>query len=433
MDNNKQGDGAPDAPGDSPGPQEPESPLLELVANAVPALMAYFEAGTMRCRFANRRYAEFNGWTPQSILGKTVREAIGEEAWVAIQPHVERVLKGQVSQYTREAVLPSGLRRMIEVNLLPHKAPDDTMLGAFVLINDITAHWQAQRDLREAEERMRKFAQATTEGIVFHRNGFITDTNEAILDLLGYAQREMIGRHVLDFIAEPLRGRTAEYIRRGQEDPYETEAIHRLGRNIPVEVVGKTLPMQGESIRLAVVRDISARKDAQQRIEFIAHHDALTQLPNRLHMQEKLQSILALARRHAASVAVLFIDLDGFKPVNDSLGHKAGDVALATVARRILATVRTADAVARIGGDEFLVALSDVRDDDAVAHIARKLLVAIDQPIEVPDARAFAHVTASIGISVFPRDAGTGDELIVLADQAMYRAKEAGKNAYRFF
>jgi len=405
--------------------------LLEGVADAVPAALAYFEAQTLRCQFANRRYAELNGWTSQSILGKTVREAIGDAAWDRIQPDVARVLQGQPSQYTRDATLPDGRVRKIEVSLIPHMGGSDRPIGAFVMIQDVTAHWEAQQGLIEAEERMRKFAQATTEGIVFHRDGVITDANEAMQHMLGLSLTEIQGRHVLEFIAEHLRDRTAQYMREGREDPYETEALHRSGRLLPIEVVGKTMPMQGESFRLAVVRDITSRKEAQRRIEYLAHHDALTQLPNRVHMQEKLQSILALAKRHGSSVAVLFVDLDGFKPVNDRYGHQAGDRVLATVAQRILATVRHADAVARIGGDEFLVALSDVRDDGAVATIARKVLAAIAESIDLGGPQA--RVSASIGISVYPRDATAGDELIVLADQAMYEAKDAGKNAYRFY
>lgn len=405
--------------------------LLEGLAEAVPAALAYFEAATLQCQFANRRYAQLNGWTPETILGKTVREAIGEAAWETIQPHVERVIKGEVSHYTRDANLPDGQRRKIEVSLIPHGTASGTTLGAFVMIHDVTDNWQAREGLVEAEVRMRKFAQATTEGIVFHRNGTITDVNEALQQMLGFSADEMQGHHVLEFISEPLRERTAQYMRAGREEPYESEALHRSGQSIPIEVVGKTIPFQGENARLAVVRDITARKEAQRRIEYLAHHDALTQLPNRLHMQEKLQSILALARRHGSAVAVLFVDLDGFKPVNDQFGHQAGDRVLASVAQRIQATVRHADAVARIGGDEFLVALSDVRDDDAVAAIARKVLAAIAEPIDVGGPQA--RVSASIGISVYPRDASAGDELIVLADQAMYEAKDAGKNAYRFY
>ena len=143
-----------------------EFSMLRLIADSVPALIAYFEVGTLVCRFANQRYASYNGHSPQSIVGKTVLQAIGDAAWTAIQPHVDRTVRGEQVQYVRAQTLPSGAQRMIEVNLIPHFNDAGTQLGVFVLINDITHHWHSERLVRESEERMRKFAEATTEAIV---------------------------------------------------------------------------------------------------------------------------------------------------------------------------------------------------------------------------------------------------------------------------
>ena len=410
---------------------KPHDSLLRLIADSVPALIAYYLTDTLQCQFANRRYAEYNGWTPQSILGKTVREAIGEPAWTVIEPHVKRVVAGETVQYVREQTLPDGVHRVIEVNLIPHFEDSGAQRGAFVLINDITTQWQAERAIRDSEERMRKLAEATTEGIVFHNHGVVTDANEAIQRMLGYSLEEVVGRRILDFVPEMWRQTVGDYMAGGLEEPYEAAVTHRRGHVIPVEVVGKTLPFAGGSYRLAVLRDISARKAAQERIEFMALHDNLTQLPNRLYLMERLDSILAMARRRQATVATLFLDLDNFKLVNDSLGHHAGDLLLREVAHRLKQAVREADVVARLGGDEFLIVLTDIVNHDDAGVVAANLIEAISAPVLIDE--QMMSVSPSIGISVFPDDGLSASELIRRADAAMYRAKNCGRNNYQFF
>ena len=405
--------------------------MLRLIADSVPALIAYFEVKEQRCQFANRRYAEYNGWTPETILGKTVREAIGDAAYTFIKPHIDQVMQGRVAKYVREQTLPSGEIRVIEVNLLPHFGDDGVQCGTFVLINDISHHRQTEREIRDSEERMRKLAEATDEGIVFHKDTVITDVNAALLRMCGYTLAEMVGRKTLEFVPESCKQVVIDYIKAGREDPYEAAITHKDGREIPVEMVGKTMPFKGETYRLAVVRDITARKEAQKRIEFMAHHDMLTQLPNRTYMQERLEKVLALARRRHGAAAILFIDLDNFKTVNDSLGHHAGDQLLCEIARRLSGAVRDADLVARLGGDEFLVVLSDLASRADAAIVAAKLLEIINAAAQIDGHRL--SVSPSIGISVFPGDGESADELIRHADAAMYHAKDSGRSNFQFF
>ena len=405
--------------------------LLRLIADSVPALIAHYELPTLKCQFANRRYAEYNGWTLQTILGKTVREVIGEAAWKVIGPHVEAVVGGKTVKYVREQTLPGGEVRVIEVNLIPHFDDARTQMGAFVLINDITLQWQAERAIRDSEERMRKFAEATNEGIMFHRNGVITDANQALQRLVGYSHDELVGRQILEFIPKVYQKTVSNYTEAGREDPYETAVIHKNGREIPVEVVGKTMPLKGDVYRLAVLTDISARKAAQERLEFMALHDTLTQLPNRLYLMDRLNNILAMARRRQGSVAILFIDLDNFKTVNDSLGHHAGDVLLCQVANHLKVAVREADVVSRLGGDEFLVVLTDIVTRSDAGVLATHLIKTVNAAVTIGGHQA--SVSMSIGISVFPEDGETADDLIRHADAAMYHAKDSGRSNYQFF
>jgi diguanylate cyclase (GGDEF)-like protein/PAS domain S-box-containing protein len=404
--------------------------LLRLVADAVPASIAYFEVGTLRCRFANERYARSNGHTTTSIFGKTVREAIGEPAWEVIQPYVQRCIAGEQVRYTRQHATPDGQPHMIEVNLIPH-FDADRLLGAFVLIHDITHHWQAERAVRESEERMRKFSAATEEAIVFHRDGRITDGNEALERLTGYAIPEVRGSMIFDYISPEYRSAAIEYTQSGREDPYEVVIVHREGRPIPVEVVGKTMPIDGEEYRIAVVRDITARKQAQERVAFMALHDTLTQLPNRRFLMEQLDVTLSRARRNHGRLALLFIDLDHFKTVNDSLGHHAGDELLCEAARRLTAGVRDADIVARLGGDEFVVVLSDLHGPLEAAMVADKLLAAMTAPHTVEGTPV--SLSPSIGISLYPENGSDADELLRHADAAMYHAKDSGRGNRQFY
>jgi len=417
---------------DNPPSQPPlQEPLLLTITNQVPALIAYYDPRTLRCRFANRQYAEANGWTADTIIGKTVREAIGEPAWALIEGHVARAVNGEKVEYIRPQILPSGERRYIEVDLVPHFDPLGAQIGVFVLINDITRHYLAEQSIRDSEERMRKFAAATTEGIFFHKNGVLTDVNEALLAITGYRRGEMIGHNTLEFVPPDHHQEISDYLRAGKEEPYESEVFHRNGQRLPVEMVGKTLRLGGETWRLGVLRDITDRKRDQARIYHIAHHDMLTGLPNRIQLVERLDQALALAKRRSAGVAILFLDLDHFKTVNDSLGHAAGDGLLKEIARRIRGLLRETDVVARLGGDEFLIILPELESPEAAANVAAKLISTIAGQT-VLEGRA-VYVSPSIGISIYPRDGASADELVRAADAAMYSAKEQGRGNYQFF
>ncbi|MBK7813194.1 MAG: diguanylate cyclase [Rhodocyclaceae bacterium] len=404
--------------------------LLRLVADSVPAMMAYY-ALDLKCRFANRRYAEANGFTVDTILGLTVRQVIGEEAWRHIEPHVMRVQAGQAVRYVREQVMPGGETGAIEVNLIPHFSDTGEQTGAFVLINEITRQWRAERALRESETRMRKFVQASNEGIVFHRDGLITDVNEALLRMGGYDMADMTGRSVLEFVPAEWRPTIIDRIRGQSEEPYEAEMLLKRGERLPVELAGKVMPYDGENHRMVIVRDITFRKQARERMEFLALHDALTQLPNRLYLDEYMERTLALARRQHNAVALFFIDLDDFKQINDTLGHQAGDEVLRETAQRLRAAVRESDLVARLGGDEFLVVLTNIESERDTERIANSVLAAMQPPVLLK--RQLVTALPSIGIAMYPEHGDSMDALIRCADTAMYQAKQAGGNRHVFW
>jgi diguanylate cyclase (GGDEF)-like protein/PAS domain S-box-containing protein len=348
-----------------------------------------------------------------------------------VQPSIDEVVQhSRTVAYVRELKAADGSRRWIEVNVLPHLGAHGKPLGAFVIVTDITQHQLATQALRASEERLTKFMQASAEGIAFHKEGVITDANPPLCALVGYSLDELRGRSALDFIAPDQVARVVAVLGADEELSYESVILHKNGTRIPVEFIGRTLVYENERQRMSVVRDLRDRHAAQARIHHLAHHDALTGLPNRLSFMERLSAHIELSRLSGTQLALLFIDLDHFKRVNDSLGHLVGDTLLQTVAARISGCLRASDLVARFGGDEFMVLLPDASRDD-VAEVALKLLNAVEVPVDA-EGRAIS-VTPSVGIAMFPADGDAPTELIKHADTAMYIAKARGRANYQFF
>lgn len=421
-------------------PPQAQAALFRLLADNVPVLIAYYNASDFRCQFANRQYAQAFGRDTESIIGSTFEEVIGAQAAREIQPQVERMLAQRLAVvYERSMVGADGSTRRLEVHLLPHlegEAAAAAAVGAFVLIHDITRHRLAEQAARESEERLSKFMQASAEGIVFHKDGFITDANPPVCELTGFSLEEMLGRKTLEFIAPDHVAQVAAVIASGQETAYESMLIDKHGQRIPVEFIVRTMMRGGERLRMTIVRDIRDRHAAQARIHHMAHFDALTGLPNRVSFMAHLErSMLATADGFESRLALLFIDLDNFKRVNDSLGHLVGDTLLRTVATRITAGLRATDVVARFGGDEFVVLLSNLAANGLhasdAAEVAHKLLAVISAPVDA-EGRPLT-VTPSIGIALYPGHGDTSEELVKHADSAMYLAKARGRANVQFF
>jgi len=182
---------------------------------------------------------------------------------------------------------------------------------------------------------------------------------------------------------------------------------------------------------IGVSQDVTERKRSEDEARFLAHHDTLTGLPNRRLLDDRLRQAVYLAQRHDSKVAVMLLDLDGFKEVNDTLGHRAGDAVLREVAQRLTGCMRKSDTLARQGGDEFVIVVPDLNLETDCQTIAEKVLRALEPEFRV-DGTGF-RIGASIGVSLYPADAGDGESLLRNADIAMYRAKNLGGNNYRFY
>ncbi len=405
---------------------------LRDLADRVPLMMGYHEAGELRCTYANQPYAHAFGFDVQAIHGCSIPQVLGEELAQQVQPFIAQALRsGQRCSCEQEIELADGHRVWTEVAFAPQHDEAGRVQGLFVLLSDLTRHRSAERAMIESEERLAKFMQASVEGILFHRDGRIADANPAICELLGQTLHELLGRRVLDLIAPEQRSRVAHVAAAGKDVTYETALMHRDGSRLPVEFIERSSLQQGLHMRMTIVRDVRDRHAAQARLHYLAHHDPLTGLPNRAAFLAQLEHLMVAARAAGTQLALLFIDLDHFERVNDSVGHTAGDALLKTVARRIGEQVRSTDRIARFGGDEFMVLLPGVRDPADVIHVANKLLTAVSAPLAI-EGRPIS-VTPSLGIALYPRDGETPDVLIKHADAAMHVAKARGRATYAIF
>ncbi len=268
--------------------------------------------------------------------------------------------------------------------------------------------------------------------------GQIIHANRKLCDMLGYSLDELRLRTVAD-ISHPEDLHTTDVLRTdlhaGRLDSFKCEKRY-LRKNGTVLWVGLTVAVKRDAhgrdlYDISVVEDISARKDAEARVQYLANHDELTGLPNRMLFNQLLKHALESGKRYQQRFAVMFIDLDRFKQINDCLGHEAGDVLLKEMAVRFRHCVRASDVVARLGGDEFVVLVREVDHQSQIATIARNILAAAIRPVTILGQEC--RVTASIGISVYPGDGEEEQSLLKHADIAMYLAKQEGKNNFQFF
>lgn len=306
-------------------------------------------------------------------------------------------------------------------------------IRSYELEHEIVQRHQAEEALRSSEEKYRTIVENMKEGYCeVDREGCVTFVNTAMCEICGYEADEILGMHRGRFIAEESRDEVlARFARilKGDEEMAEFDyPIIRKGgdrRHIGVSV-SVIRDSSGERTGYrTIVRDVEARKRYEQELIYMAYHDPLTGLKNRKGFYERLETDILRAKRYGGQVALLYIDIDRFKEVNDTLGHEAGDEVLREITRRLVDNLRQCDCVARVGGDEFAVVL-DNADGCDVELVVRKVAVILAQPYSA-GGRDVAYVSGSVGVAVFPDDAVTASDLIRYADSAMYEVKRSRK------
>ncbi len=301
-------------------------------------------------------------------------------------------------------------------------------------VRDITAQHRARIALESESQKNEMLLRTATDGVhILDKDGNLVLMSDSFCRMLGYTRQEMQGMHVSQWDAKwtdsELRERVAQLIKEGAT--FETQHRRKNGAMIEVEVNARNITMDGSTMLYCSSRDITERKMTEKSIMRHANFDSLTKLPNRSLFRDRLEQEVKKSHRSGWPMALLLIDLDRFKEVNDTLGHDKGDMLLVEAARRITESVRETDTVARLGGDEFTVILSELDDTKDVDHIVGKILRRLASPFLLGDDQVF--ISASIGITLYPHDSTDIDALFKNADQAMYQAKNQGRNRFSFF
>ena len=348
---------------------------------------------------------------------------------------LEKIKRDETVKYADSIREKRGGKQIhIDLTAVPIKDVTGRIIGASTIARDVT-------ERVKADERLRLWSQVldqSGEGI------FVCDPQEHIL-IVNTAFQKLTG-----FSSDEALGKTPRILQSGRQDrAFYTnmwKSVSEAGawrgeiwnRHKSGDLFAEWLSISAiydhkkeVTHYIGIFSDITAHKDAAERMAHLAHYDALTELPNRVLLMDRLNQLIKAAQRRKSKVAVVFLNLDRFKEVNDSLGHAAGDLLLQTLAKRFYNVVRGEDTLARMGGDEFVVVIQSLRQGQDAAIIAKKLLSFVAEPVTL---NGFEHtITASMGISVYPDDATDGQQMIRNADAAMYQAKYAGRNAYQFY
>jgi diguanylate cyclase (GGDEF)-like protein/PAS domain S-box-containing protein len=335
-------------------------------------------------------------------------------------------------------------RRNVNLAINSSSAPltngGGNIVGALNIFRDVTESRRARHELRSAEQHFRLLVEGTTDYAIFmlDASGFVVSWNPGAQRILGYEEHEAVGRHMsLFYTAEDIRRgepqrKLAQTIEEGraEEDAWR---VRKDGQRFWSTGVLDALHDESGEVRgfVEIMRDNTERRLAEENTFFLANHDALTGLPNRARFLERLDEALMNADRDTTQVAVLLLDLDRFKLINDTLGHHVGDQLLKKVAHRLTRCVRETDTVARLGGDEFVIILTRLKDVASVEALASKIVQEMARPFHVN--RQEVRSGTSLGVAIYRRDGNDPGELLQKADLAMYRAKASGRNHYRIF
>jgi diguanylate cyclase (GGDEF)-like protein/PAS domain S-box-containing protein len=383
------------------------------------------------------------GYRRDELVGQKVKNIIPDGFAERLIADGTRSASEALAQQIGTGIELTGRRKdgsdfPIEIMLSPLESAGGILVTA--AIRDISVRKAAEEHLARMEARYRGLLEAAPDAmVVVNQGGEIVLLNVQAEKQFGYRRDELVGQKVKNIIPDGFAERLIADALRSAEDALaqqigtgiELTGRRKDGSDFPIEIMLSPLEGAEGILVTAAIRDITLRKKAEAQMIHSSEHDFLTGLPNRMLLNDRVDQAIRLARRYKRKVAVLFLDVDGFKHINDSLGHPIGDKLLQSIAKRLVDCVRGSDTVSRQGGDEFVVLLSDEKHAESAALTARRMLQAVAEAHSVD--QHDLHVTSSVGVSVYPDDGLDAETLIKNADTAMYQAKENGRQTYQFF
>jgi diguanylate cyclase (GGDEF)-like protein/PAS domain S-box-containing protein len=407
--------------------------LLEVIPNPI-----FYKGRDGKYLGFNRAWEQFFGLARDEWVGKTYGEVFSHEPLELIAAEDAGILAGEPIAKEVRLVDGKGTERQMMKHISRFTSADGDAAGIIGVLTDITDLKEVANALEVTEGRFRALTESAMDIVtVLDRHAIIRYQSPSVTHLLGVDPADMIGRCQYDFVhhddVDRLRSAfealvDGEVMTRPVE--FRVRAVSGGWRSL--ESIGKNC-LEVPAVQGVIVntRDVSERRVIQEHIQHLAFHDALTGLPNRSLMQDRISQAIARAERSVHKFAVMFIDIDNFKNINDTLGHDAGDELLCEVARRFGRAVRARDTIARQGGDEFIVLLDQLDGQQGATRVAQKILDALRAPFVIN--QSDQHVSGSIGVAVFPEDGADAATLLKNADTAMFHSKALGKNTYQFF
>ncbi len=369
--------------------------------------------------------------SPKKFLGRHFRDVLPREVAEKYQRAVNEVeAYGQTQQFDYSIIL-NDRELWFSARLSPYKTDVGDIMGFVLVLRDITRskHWEKR--IEDNMEKYRAVMQQSPDCIFLADvdTRVITEANPPVKRLLGYNQEDISGLTLYDFIVrdkDDIYQKIMEYLKDRKYFIGERKFRRKDGSLVDVEIGVHLITYGNRQVYCMIARDITPRKIAEKQLIYAATHDPLTGLINRMLFYDRLARELARARRNRNMIALIYIDLDNFKIINDTLGHGVGDQVLKITASRLSSLFRKSDTLARMGGDEFMFVLADFNKNEDVPPVTDKILETIRMPIEIEGKNH--RVTASIGVAVYPQDGTNSEYVMKSADLALYHAKKHGRD-----
>jgi diguanylate cyclase (GGDEF)-like protein/PAS domain S-box-containing protein len=413
--------------------QERGERRLRSITDNLPALISHLDADG-RYLFANRQFQTLLGIPPAELLGQRLEDARDKDYVAQVTPWLRRAMSGETVVFETEIAPRDGEARNYQQTYVPEIDANGRTIGVFAVTFDITERKLTEQRLSDAQAQLRAIADNLPVLISYidshHRLSYV---NKTFKSWMGFDPERAIGMHLQALLGPELYAQRRQAL---------DEALS--GKRVEFELVSQALGItrQLQTIYIpdrradgsiagiyALSSDVTAMKEAERRLQDLARHDALTGLPNRREFEHRLVLALARARRGRKAMALIFMDVDHFKSINDGHGHAAGDVVLKEFAQRIRRAVRSTDTAARLAGDEFVVILEGLHGTDEATQVAAKLVAAIRPPMPLPDGGEI-EVTTSLGMACWNGIDGGAEDILDRADRALYRAKAAGRDTF---